>query len=113
MTDLLRKIILLRPLGAEPAGSYPLIMKNITLMALWLTLATPAFATTIEERTAQDQRIVNWMEWVEICTTNKPWRWSDAERLKVCLLLEQQLRDHGSCMYSPGVIGIWDGKHCR
>lgn len=89
------------------------MIRFLLAMFMLLALVAPGFATTLDERIAADENAVHWMEWVEICTTDKPWRWSDAERLKVCLILEQQLRDHGRCMYGPGVIGIWNGKHCR
>ena len=88
-------------------------MKRITIIALLLALATPTFATSLEKRIAEGEAWVNLMEWVEICTTDRPWKFSDEERLKACLAVEQQLRDQRRCMYSPGVIGIWDGKHCR
>jgi hypothetical protein len=78
-----------------------------------LTLAIPSFATTLDERIAEGERWVNVMDWVKICTTDQGVTFSEAERLKVCLVLELQLRDQGNCMYSPGVLGIWDGKHCR
>jgi hypothetical protein len=89
-------------------------MTRFTLAAIvLLALAMPTFATTLEERIAEGERWVNVMEWVEICTTGRSWKFSEAERLKVCLEVEQQLRDQGRCMYSPGVLGIWDGRHCR
>jgi hypothetical protein len=78
-----------------------------------LALAAPGLATTLDERIAQGESWVNVMDWVKICTTDQAVTFSEAERLKVCLELEQQLRGQGSCMYSPGVLGIWDGKHCR
>jgi hypothetical protein len=90
-------------------------MPRFLLAILMLfALAAPGFATTLDERIATDESWVRLMEWVEICTTNKPWEgYSDAERLDACLIKEQQLRNHGRCMYSPGVLGIWNGKHCR
>lgn len=73
-----------------------------------LALATPAFANpSVAGSWAW------WAEWLDICTTDRKIQNSEVERLKACLVIEQQLRDQGRCMYSPGVIGIWNGKHCR
>ena len=98
---------MLRPLGGAAARPYHRAMTRITLIALLLALAPPAFADPNTEKH------LYWADWIEVCTTDKSWKWSDEERLKVCLLLEQQLRHQGRCMYSPKVLGIWDGKHCR
>lgn len=78
-------------------------------VTLLLALAAPALAAPMNN----SELAIYWSEWIEICTTGRGWKFSEAERLKVCLVLEQHLRDHGRCMYSPGVRGIWDGKNCR
>ena len=89
-------------------------MKQIAAGIVLLALATPSFAETLTERRVREGEVwANTMEWVTICTTGEGWRFSEAERLKICLVQEQIQRDQGRCMYSPGVLGIWDGKHCR
>lgn len=91
-------------------------MKQIAAGIVLLTLTAPALAghiATVEERIAREQAWVDTMEWVDVCTTGRGWRFSEAERFKVCVAMEQGLRNEGRCMYVPGVIGTWDGKHCR
>lgn len=89
-------------------------MKRITAGIVLLTLVAPALAETPTERNIREgEAWANTMEWVDICTTGKGWRFSEVERLKICLIQEQIQRDQGRCMYSPGVLGIWTGKHCR
>lgn len=88
-------------------------MKSIATITLLLTLAAPAFAGQLEDRIADGEKWVRLMTWVEFCTTDKEWEISVEERFDACRIIEHQLRNKDRCMYSPGVIGIWDGKHCR
>ena len=86
-------------------------MKRITIIALLLVLATPAFAS---QRDGEAWTWVRLMKLIELCglPENRP----DPDKvcpIPICQEAEEQLKSYGNCVYSPGVIGIWDGKHCR
>lgn len=94
--------------------TYIPLMKHIIAITALLALTAPALAETAPDKRRIDGEFwVRTMDWVNVCTTGQGWKFTEDERLRMCLKIEQEMRDVGNCMYSPGVIGIWNGTHCR